>query len=154
MIRLCHGRSHELMWSWGYGQCCPQQQWWRHHWMLVGDILNRRISEKSCTRGIGNISWNRQDSDHMKYTSPNYFGNLRPRFRVCMDFQGNIYWERCFSIPIVTYTIHRLQQTQLGTLHLSYCLSPKIGGHLEFCILKPGVHQNCNLHIKNWLSTL
>ena len=43
---------------------------------------------------------------------------------------------------------------QIGTLHLSYCLSRKIGGHLEFCILKPGVHQNCNLHIKNWLSTL
>ena len=43
---------------------------------LWGDILNRRVSEKSCTRGIGNISWNRQDSDHMKYTSPNYSGNL------------------------------------------------------------------------------
>ena len=74
--------------------------------------------------------------------------SMSPCFCVCLNFHGNIYCERCFSILIVTYTIHRLQQTQLGTLHLSYCLSRKIGGHLEFCILKPGVHQNCNLHIK------
>ena len=74
MIRLCYGRSHELMWSWGYGQCCPEQQRWWHQWMLVGDILNRQC------KILHTQHWQHQLKKarlyHMKYTSTNYFGNI------------------------------------------------------------------------------
>ena len=60
---------------------------------------------------------------------------------------------------VFLYSACDIYDTQTITNRIRYIapillLSRKIGGHLEFCILKPGVHQNCNLHIRNWLSTL
>ena len=149
MIRLCHVRSHELMWSWGYGQCCPQQQWWRHLWMLVGDILNRQwkiLHTHAVLATSVEIGKTRSYEIHKPKLCRQ---SVSPHFRVGVNFQGNIYWERCFSLPIVTYTIHRLQQTQLGTLYLSYCLSWKIGGHLEFCIWSLGCIKTATYTLKN-----
>ena len=140
MIRLCYGRSHELMWSWGYGQCCPQQQC--------------TISVQSCTHSIGNISWNRQDSIIWNTQAQIISAIYESMFPCLRDLSRQYILGEVFLYS--DCDIYDTQTTTNPTRYIApiYCLSRKIGGHLELCILKPAVHQNCNLHIKYWLSTL